>query len=87
MCGCVCTSGRIDVSDVGTWKLECLGEVRWHVVAEGLDECDVPAFTIRHSYSAPASTEDCGCFCKLGVLSVGVLTKRGLLFGVYIRAP
>ena len=28
-----------------------------------------------------------GWFCKLGVLVEGVLMRRALLFGVYIRAP
>ena len=40
-----------------------------------------------HSLIAPSMGIPYGCFYKVGVLFVGVLIARALLFGVYIRAP
>ena len=35
----------------------------------------------------PRNKDPNGCFQKIGVLAVGVLTMRALLLGVYIPAP
>ena len=56
--------------------------IRDHIIIEGI----FLKSAILGSLAVSVLKGLCGCFYKLGILVVGVLTIRALPFGVYVRA-